>query len=415
MKIAVIGTGISGMSAAYLLAPQHDVTVYEKNDYIGGHSRTITLPKTGADIAVDTGFIVFNHLNYPLLTGLFAHLGVPTVKSDMSFGVSIANGWLEYSSNGLLGQPLNLLRPGFWRMVMDILTFNRRAEAYLDRAPDITLGQCLDEMKLGRWFKDYYLKAMGAAIWSCSVETILQFPARTFIQFFKNHGLLTVNQQPQWHTVLGGSRAYVERLTASYRGRIRLNSAVKRVERVGEQVLVHLHDGTSAAYDQVIMASHANQSLAMLANPTAQERAVLGAFTYQENHVVVHSDVRFMPKRRKCWASWVYLSLKQRDEGESVSLSYWMNKLQSLPTQTPVFVTLNAGHHPNPSLVHDKHVFSHPVFTVEAIRAQAEIPSIQGQDRIWYCGAWQRYGFHEDGLMSAVQVAQALDAKLPWL
>lgn len=413
MKIAIIGTGISGLGAAWLLHRKHDITVYEPNAYCGGHSRTIEISDGGRRIPVDTGFIVFNHRNYPHLTGLFRHLDVPVIPSDMSFGASIANGWLEYGSNGMFAQPLNLLRPQFWGMLRDILRFNRQALAFAEGRDDMTLGACLEALGMGDWFRRYYLQAMGAAIWSCSVDTILDFPASTFLRFFENHGLLTVNDQPQWHTVQGGSREYVSRLTASFRDRIRLNCGVRRVERRDGTVTVEDTQGGQAVYDHVVFACHADEALRLLADPSPKERSVLGAFGYQENRVVVHGDVSFMPRRKGCWSSWVYLSEGDLDEKPVVSLSYWMNLLQKLDTRTPVIITLNPGRKPT-GPIHDEHVFDHPVFTLEALRAQREIPGIQGQGNIWHCGAYQRYGFHEDGLMSAVAVAEKLDADVPW-
>jgi len=414
MKIAIVGTGISGLGAAYLLNPQHDITVYEAAPGVGGHSRTIDVPTPQGRLPVDTGFIVFNHANYPLLTGLFDHLGVETEASDMSFGVSIANGWLEYSSDAPLAQMRNLFRPAYWGMIRDVLRFNREAASFIEAHPDLTLDECLTRMRMGQWFRDYYLEAMGAAIWSCSADTILKYPAAAFIRFFKNHCLLSITKHLQWYTVRGGSRAYVAKLTAGFADKIRTSCAVTRITRDNDGVTVMDARGESARYDHVIMAAHANQSLALLDRPTADEQDILGAFTYQPNNIIVHSDPSFMPQRRKCWASWIYLSQHQQDNNESVSLTYWMNRLQNLPTATPVLVTLNPHRRPAEHLIHDEHRFSHPVFTAAALKAQQELPRIQGKNHVSYCGAWQRYGFHEDGLLSAVQVAQQLGAPLPW-
>lgn len=414
-SLAVIGAGISGLGAAYLLHPRYDVTVFEKNAYAGGHSRTIDIAPDPArpPVPVDTGFIVYNERNYPHLTGLFHHLGVPTQDSDMSFGASIGDGMLEYGSKGLFAQRRNLLRPRFWGMVFDILRFNRRAEKYLD-ARDMTLGECLDDMGLGRWFRNYYLLAMGAAIWSCPVDTMLQFPAATFIRFFKNHGLLTVNDHPQWRTVTGGSRAYVAKLGESFAGRIRRDCGVARVRRDENGVTVTDLAGGQHVFDHVVFACHADETLALIENPTAAERDILGAFSYQDNRIVVHSDESFMPKSRAAWASWVYLSEGGADTPGAVSLTYWMNNLQNLPTQAPVLVTLNPGRRPAAGKIYDEHVFAHPVFTRAAVAAQGRLGEIQGQNRSHFCGAWQRYGFHEDGLLSAVNVAKDLGADIPW-
>ena len=408
MKIAIIGTGISGLGAAYLLNPHHDITVYEKNAYIGGHTRTIEVQAGDTKTPVDTGFIVFNNWNYPNLLGLFKQLDVPYQNSDMSFGVSIEDGWLEYGSSGMFAQKKNLLRPAYWGMLADILRFNKQALTYIERDVDITLQDCLDQLSMGEWFRRYYLLAMGAAIWSCPVDTIMKFPARTFLQFFKNHGLLSVNDRPQWYTVTGGSREYVSRLTDSFKDKIKLGTPVKKVARQGKKWSV---DGE--VYERVIFACHADEALKMIDDPSSYE-GVIGAFDYQDNKIIVHSDTSFMPRERKCWASWVYLSESRKDKNNAVSLSYWMNNLQNLDPAYPLIVTLNPGRRPQEDLILDEHTFSHPIFDLKAIKAQEKITDIQGKDGLWFCGAYQRYGFHEDGLLSAVNVAKAMGASIPW-
>lgn len=416
-NIAIIGTGISGLGAAYLLHQHHRIKVYEKNDYIGGHSRTVEVAMDDGLVPVDTGFIVFNYRNYPLLTGLFSHLNVPVSKSNMSFGVSINNGWMEYGTQHLsdmFSQKLNLLRPQFWRMIADIMRFNSRAADYVNSDPAMTIGECLDKLGMQAWFREYYLLAMGGAIWSTPLRDMLQFPACTFIRFFENHGLLTVNNQPQWHTVTGGSREYVKRLSESFHGSIKTNCGVQKVIREAEGIRIIDSQGNQEIYDEVVFACHADQALAMIENPSEDERSVLGAFSYQPNRAVLHSDLSFMPKRKKAWASWVYLSQQKRDENSQVSLSYWMNNLQPLATHTPLIVTLNPTREPDKSLVFNDHWFDHPMFDEAAIRAQEKIPTIQGKDRLWFCGAYQRYGFHEDGLGSAVAMASAMGIEKPW-
>lgn len=408
MKIAVIGTGISGLGAAYLLQPYHDITVYERNAYIGGHTRTIDVPTGDTKTPVDTGFIVFNNWNYPNLLGLFKELDVPYQKSDMSFGVSVNHGWLEYGSGGMFAQKRNWVRPKYYGMLVDILRFNKQALSYIESDADITLQECLDQLNMGEWFRRYYLLAMGAAIWSCPIDTIMKFPARTFLQFFKNHGLLSVNNRPQWYTVSGGSREYVTRLTESFKDKIKLNSAVEKVRKQGEQWLV---DGE--IFDQVIFACHADEALKMLDDPS-QVQDVIGAFDYQDNQIIVHSDTSFMPREKKCWASWVYLSETREDKNQAVSLSYWMNNLQGLDPSYPLIVTLNPGRRPQEDLILDEHIFSHPIFDLKAIKAQEEIGEIQGKNGLWFCGAYQRYGFHEDGLLSAVNVVKAMGVDIPW-
>ncbi len=416
-RIAIIGTGISGLGAAYLLHPHHQITVYEKNAYIGGHSRTVQVKTEEGDVPVDTGFIVFNRRNYPLLTGLFEHLNVPVAPSDMSFGVSINNAWIEYGTRRLtdiFAQKRNLLRPAFWQMIVDILRFNKQAAAYLESDPALTLGECLQKMQMGEWFRDYYLLAMGGAIWSTPVAEMLRFPAVTFIRFFENHGLLTVNDQPQWYTVVGGSREYVARLTKGFADKIRLNCGVVNVIRRAEAVTVVDTQGEARQYDEIVFACHADQALAMIENPTIAERRILSAFSYQPNRAVLHRDLSLMPKRKSAWASWVYLSETVKDASPNVSLSYWMNNLQPLATEQPLIVTLNPGREPDPALVYDDHWFEHPLFDTAAIRAQAEVPILQGRDRLWFCGAYQRYGFHEDGLSSAVAIANLMGIDKSW-
>lgn len=417
MKIAIIGGGISGNAITYLLHQHHDVTLYEANDYIGGHSRTIDVKTPDGLIPVDTGFIVFNERNYPHLCGLFKHLDVPTQKSTMSFGVSVNNGWLEYGTprpQNIFAQKENILRLSFLRLIKDILKFNNKAERHLDAKEDITLEELLTQMKMSEWFKQYYLLAMGASIWSTPVNVMLEFPAKTFIQFFKNHGLLTIFDQPQWHTVQDGSREYVSRITEPFKDKIKLNCPIKSVKRDSDKVQVEDAHGNIEHYDQVIFACHSDQALNILSNPTPDEQSILGAIRYQPNKMILHTDTSFMPKRKNAWTSWVYLSEQQQDNSNSVSLSYWMNNLQPLETQTPIIVTLNPGRSPDPKQIKDEYTFEHPVFDQAAINAQQELHKIQGKDKIWYCGAWQRYGFHEDGILSAVNVAKEFGITPPW-
>lgn len=417
MKIAIIGSGISGLGLAYLLHPHHEITVYEKNNMLGGHSRTVDVKTPAGNVPVDTGFIVFNDRNYPLLNGLFSHLNVPIAKSDMSFGVNINDGWLEYGTQHLsnvFAQKRNVLRPEFWRMVANILRFNKQAKRYLEQDSSISLGQCLQELGMGQWFRDYYLLAMGGAIWSTPLVQMLDFPAHTFIRFFDNHGLLTVNEQPQWHTVVGGSKEYVARLSAPFKDRIKLGCGAQNVVRHEDFVEVHDTMGGIEMYDNVVFACHSDQAMTLLETPTHNEKETIGSVRYQPNEMVLHSDVSFMPKRKAAWASWVYLSQARKDQNPSVSLSYWMNNLQPLETDIPMIVTLNPGHEPDPELVYDRYQFEHPIFDGPAIAAQSRLDEIQGEHRTWYAGAWQSYGFHEDGLLSAVKVAEKLRIQVPW-
>lgn len=416
-KIAIIGTGISGLGIAYLLAPHHDITVFEKNAYIGGHSRTIDVTTSDKTVPVDTGFIVFNYRNYPHLSALFKHLSVPVAKSKMSFGVSIDNGFLEYGTehlSDLFAQKRNLFRPAYIKMLKDILKFNRSALKFAEENPNASMQQCLTELGLGEWFKKYYLLAMGGAIWSTPLEEMLRFPAATMIQFFHNHGLLTVSDQPQWYTVEGGSREYIKKLTASFKENIRCNSQITSVKRTTHGIDILFENGDIESFDEVVFACHSDQALRLLDNPTDNEKQILGNIHYQPNTVYVHHDISFMPKRKKAWSSWVYLSENRSQANKQLCLTYWMNNLQPINSASPVLVTLNPLNPPHPNLTYDIHEFDHPKFDQSAINAQKRMNEIQGTDKIWYCGAWQRYGFHEDGLLSAVNAAKKMGITPPW-
>ena len=425
MKIAIIGTGISGLGAAYLLHPYHDITLFDQQNYPGGHSRTVMVPTSNGLVAVDTGFIVFNYRNYPHLGRLFKHLDIKVAPSRMSFGVSINQGWLEYSTENifhLVAQKRNLMRPVFWQMLRDIIYFNNHARQFLDAPSDLSIKQYLNQLGVGPWFKHYYFLAMARAIWSASYQDILSFPAFTLLRFFDNHGLLTLHHQPQWYTVCGGSKTYVERLIQPFANNIHLSCAIKTIRRHNQGITLIDQRGKTHQFDHVIVACAADQALHLLEAPDTQEKEILSAFRYQTNHMVLHSDPRFMPKRQKAWASWVYLhqgnSLTNSFNpalSDKVCLSYWMNHLQPLPTSDPIFVTLNPHITPDPSVTYDQHSFRHPQFDTPAIAAQTHLSQIQGRGHVWYCGAWQRYGFHEDGLLSAVKLAQLFDITPPWL
>jgi len=417
MKIAVIGAGISGMSAAYFLSQKHDVSVFEKESYIGGHSRTLTFEEDFNKISVDTGFIVFNQKNYPNLLALFRHLEVPTIRSNMSFGVSINDGWLEYGSmklSNFFSQKRNFLRPSYYRMLQDILKFNKKALLYIDSQNCKTIGDLIEDLKLGEWFKNYYLLPMSGAIWSTPVEDMLNFPAETLIRFFHNHGLLSVDGQPQWYTVKGGSKEYVTRLTRKIKKNIRTNLAVSSVTRDKNSATITDSNGGKHQFDAIIFACHSDQALALIDKPSKEEKSVLGRIQYKPNSVILHQDSSFMPKRKSAWSSWVYLSNSNKVKANKISLTYWMNSLQSLQSKKPVLVTLNPSVKPKEELIINEHIFDHPQFNQDAIAAQKDIPLIQGVDKFWFCGAWQRYGFHEDGLSSAIKVVKDFGIKLPW-
>ncbi len=416
-RIAVVGAGISGLGAAYLLREQAEVTLYEKNRYLGGHSRTLEVDVFGKSVPVDTGFIVYNERNYPLLSALFEELQVPVVKSDMSFGVSIGDGWLEYSSGGLrglFGSLRNAASPNMYNLVSDILRFNREAGYFKNVSPSLSLGECLDHIGVGDWFRNYYLLPMGGSIWSCPVEQMLHFPASTFIRFFENHGLLTVKDHPQWFSVKGGSKEYVGRMMQRMSPSVETRFGAKSIIRKDGHVQIVEETGERMEFDDVVIAAHADEALTLLENPSEDEKSVLSSFSYQPNKVVLHTDLSFMPKRRSAWASWIYQSNEKVDTNKSISLSYWMNNLQDLETEVPLIVTLNPSREPKEGTVLDSHWFSHPVFDEPAILAQNKFMDIQGRDRLWFCGAYQRNGFHEDGLWSAVRAVENMGVEVSW-
>lgn len=418
-RIAVIGGGISGLSAAWLLSQRHHVTLYEAAPRLGGHSLTVDARVGPASTAVDMGFIVFNALTYPNLTAMFDHLGVATRATDMSFAVSLDNGAVEYGGVGLaplLGRPSNLARPRFWSMLRDLVRFYREAPIHLPSLNDeITLGDYLDLQGYGAAFQEDHLLPQAAAIWSAPVETIRDFPAAAFIRFFENHGLLKLAGRPCWRTVIGGSRAYVERLAAPLGDRVRTGAGVRSVRRDGEGVLVMDTRGVSDRFDAAVIATHAREALEMLHLPTSQERRILGAFGYTRNLAVLHTDVRLMPRRPAVWSAWNYLGALDTEGRRRLCVTYWMNMLQGLKTPRPLLVTLNPVTAPDPGQVISTEVFEHPVFDTPALQAQRELWSLQGQGGVWYCGAHFGAGFHEDGLQSGLAVAEALGGvRRPW-
>ncbi len=423
LEIAVIGSGIAGLGAAWLLGERHHVTLFEKNDYLGGHTHTHHVDDGwGGEIPVDSGFIVCNRPNYPHLFGLFETLGVETQTTEMSFGMSMDNGAIEYSGDNLdtlFAQRRNLMRPAFLRMVSEILRFNRLGKAALaERAgmagtalDGLTLGDFLAEHRLSARLADDYLLPMAAAIWSCPTRQMRDFPARSFLQFFDNHGLMNVQDRPQWETVAGGSRQYIDRMleTARFGGLTR--HPVSRIERHADGVYLPEY---GRRFDAVVLGAHADESLAMLDAPDLREQQVLGAFRFQENHAFLHRDIRLMPKRRKVWSSWNYLGQRDADGDRAVAVTYWMNHLQRLRSRHDWLVTLNPFEVPRDEWVEREITYHHPVFDARAVAAQKDIPVLQGHRRVFYAGAWTGYGFHEDGLASAVDVARRLGATIPW-
>lgn len=416
-RIAVIGGGIAGLYTARLLAPADRVTLFEAAPRLGGHARTIVAGRNG-DRPVDTGFIVFNHANYPHLGRLFDALDVPVQPSDMSFGASLDNGRLEYalrSPGALFAQPGNALRPAFWAMTRDILRFNRLAPAAAQG--DMTLAQLVAHLGLGRWFEPCYLRPMCAAIWSTPAVQIGAFPARTMVRFFQNHGLMSVTGQHQWWTVKGGSKMYVDRLAADLRLRgvdLRTGAPVASVTRDAEGVSLRLPGGLPERFDAVVLACHADVALRLLTDPAPEERAALSAIRFQDNHAVLHADAALMPRRRKAWSAWNYVTGREaveEDRAQSVGVTYWMNRLQNIPDDDPLFVTLNPPRTLRDELIQDETLFRHPVFDCAALAAQDRIRAMQGRRNTWFAGAWTRHGFHEDGCASAARVARGLDEK----
>ncbi len=415
-RIAIVGSGISGLGCAYLLGGDHDIVVFEQARQAGGHSRTVTIQGPTSQTAVDTGFIVYNEANYPLLTRLFKELNVATEPSNMSFGVSYNDGELEFCGNslgGLFAQRGNLVSPAYWSMLRDILLFFRKAPAVLADPGEPSVAELINRMRLGNPFRDKFLLPMAAAIWSSPPGDILDMPAKTLVRFFANHNLLSAAGHHTWRTVSGGSRQYVANLEARLGTRLRVGDGVVKIEPgANGQHVVLTKTGARESFDEVVLACHADTALQLIASPTDAEQAILGAFAFRDNHAVLHSDERLMPKRKAAWASWVYAA-GGPGTARRMSVTYWMNKLQNLPG-APCFVTLNPHIEIPDHKIYDRHTFRHPVFTRTAIAAQDELPSIQGRRGLWFCGAWQRYGFHEDGLWSAVRVAQAKGGR-PWL
>lgn len=412
-RIAIIGGGISGLAAAWLLSRHDAVTLYEAEPRLGGHARTVIAGKRG-DQPVDTGFIVFNYSNYPHLTRMFHELDVPVAKSDMSFGASVDRGRIEYglkSLGALTAQRRNLARPGYLRMLRDILRFNARAEAFATN-DEATIGDLMRDLNLGRWFRDYYLTPLSGAIWSTPPEQILSFPARALVQFFRNHALLSTHGQHQWWTVDGGSREYVTRLEQALRlngADLRVASPVRNVRRESGAVTV-ITDGAAEVFDEVVFACHSDQALRMLDRPTPAEQQALSAIRFQDNAVYLHRDAAQMPKRRKVWSSWVYQA-ETGMERTRIGVSYWMNRLQNIPEDDPLFITLNPAQEIPDHLVYDQTTFRHPVFDLAALKAQGQLREMQGKHNTWFAGAYTRHGFHEDGFASAVRIARALEPR----
>lgn len=420
-NLLIIGSGIAGLACAWLLRERYHIKLIEKNDYLGGHSHTVTFTDTDSQtpVAVDTGFMVFNPGNYPQLIALFKELGIASYDTDMSFAASI-NYEREYSSSALFGQKKNFFRPQHWHFLSEIVRFNTLAKRSLAKNAEtltLNLGDYLQHYKFSQVFQKDYILPMAAAIWSCSTETMQHFPVASFLRFFANHGLLNNLQRPIWQTVQGGSQSYVKKIHDDLQKlghEIYCNQPAERLVRNANGVQVYSQNGQIFHGEQVILACHADEALALLAAPSPSEKALLGSFPYQHNRTFLHRDATLMPKNRAVWASWNYLSRKkvENPEKSQVFVTYWMNRLQNLPTQDNVFVSLNPPQTPEKVIkVMDYH---HPSYDHAALQAQQRLPSLNGQQRTWYCGSYFGYGFHEDALKAALQVVKGLGGTIPW-
>lgn len=420
-KIAIIGSGISGLSCAYFLDDKFQIKLYEKENYLGGHSNAIEIDYGNKKILVDTGFIVFNHQTYPNLRAFFELMNVECEESKMSFAVKINSGDLEYSGaslGGVFAQKKNIFSLRFWRMLLDIMHFNKNAKQVLEQQFDsgYSISQFLDELGVGDYFKNFYLLPMAAAIWSTPLHKISDYPAASFVQFFENHGLLQIINQPKWFTVSGSSKQYVKKIIDKIGEKFSLSDAVKKICKTEDGKFLVISEKSEEIFDYVVVAAHSDQALKIIDKPTKNQLEILSKIKYQKNFAVLHKDSSVMPNHKKAWASWVYSSngINESNNSPNLSVSYWMNNLQNIDDNFPLFVTLNPNQKINPSDIFATIDYEHPLFDGEAIAAQKNIDSIQGEDGIYFCGAYFRYGFHEDGLVSALNVVNRLGCKAPW-
>jgi len=414
MKIGVIGSGVSGLVSALTLQEKFEVSLFEKNSKLGGHSNTVTIEQENKKYSVETGFIVLNNKNYPIFTSLLKHLNIGVNNSSMSFSVSVDKGQFEYSSSyiGLLGQTKNIIDPKYWGMLRDINYFYTNALKDVKDCPDNeTLGQFLKRFNYSNKFIDYHLVPMTASIWSCPTKSILNFPIKSLLVFFENHKLLNIYNRPKWSTVNKGSREYVKKIQSLLKGKIYTNAKVNKISKSKEGIRVHYQDGFKT-FDKVILACHADQSSEILIENFSEEANLLKDFKYQKNTSILHSDMNFMPKRKSVWSSWNYIT--ETGNSGNLSITYWMNELQGINSPKPILLSLNPKILPNPDLIYGQYSYSHPILDNNAINIQKKLSSIQGKNNLWFCGAWTGFGFHEDGVKSAVEIASSHNIDLPW-
>ena len=414
MKIGVIGSGVSGLVSALTLQERFEVSLFEKNSKLGGHSNTVTIEQEDKKYSVETGFIVLNDKNYPIFTSLLKHLNIGVKNSSMSFSVSVDKGQFEYSSSyiGLLGQTKNIIDPKYWGMLRDINYFYTNALKDVKDCPDNeTLGQFLKRFNYSNKFIDYHLVPMTASIWSCPTKSILNFPIKSLLVFFENHKLLNIYNRPKWSTVNKGSREYVKKIKSLLKGKIYTNAKVNKISKSKEGIRVHYQDGIKT-FDKVILACHADQSSEILIENFSEEANLLKDFKYQKNTSILHSDINFMPKRKSVWSSWNYIT--ETGNSGNLSITYWMNELQGINSSKPILLSLNPKILPNPDLIYGQYSYSHPILDNNAINIQKKLSSIQGKNNLWFCGAWTGFGFHEDGVKSAVEIANSHNIHLPW-
>ena len=414
MKIGVIGSGVAGLVSALTLQEKFEVSLFEKNSKLGGHSNTVTIEQENNKYSVETGFIVLNDKNYPIFTSLLKHLNIGVNNSSMSFSVSVDKGQFEYSSSyiGLLGQTKNIIDPKYWGMLRDINYFYTNALRDVKDCPDNeTLGQFLKRFNYSNKFIDYHLVPMTASIWSCPTKSILNFPIKSLLVFFENHKLLNIYNRPKWSTVNKGSREYVKKIKSLLKGEVYTNTKVNKISKSKEGIRVHYQEGIKT-FDKVILACHADQSSEILIENFSEEANLLKDFKYQKNTSILHSDISFMPKRKSVWSSWNYIT--ETGNSGNLSITYWMNELQGINSSKPILLSLNPKILPNPDLIYGQYSYSHPILDNNAINIQKKLSSIQGKNNLWFCGAWTGFGFHEDGVKSAVEIANSHNIDLPW-